>query len=192
MTALILNLRPAIELTDDQFYQICQNNPELRLERTAQGKLIVMPPTGGGSGKRNFSLTGQLAAWVERTGLGEGFDSSTVFRLPNGANRSPDASWIANERWNALTLEEQEKFPPIAPDFVVELRSRTDSLEELEEKMQEYMENGVRLGWLLDPQNEQAKIYRQGQIVEVLQSPATLSGEEVLPGFVLDLSRVFR
>jgi Uma2 family endonuclease len=192
MTALILNLRPTIELTDDQFYQICQNNPELRLERTAQGKLIVMPPTGGGSGKRNFSLTGQLAAWVERTGLGEGFDSSTVFRLPNGANRSPDASWIANERWNALTLEEQEKFPPIAPDFVVELRSRTDSLEELEEKMQEYMENGVRLGWLLDPQNEQAKIYRQGQIVEVLRSPATLSGEEVLPGFVLDLSRVFR
>jgi Uma2 family endonuclease len=192
MTALILNLRPTIELTDDQFYQICQNNPELRLERTAQGKLIVMSPIGGGSGKRNFGLTTQLGIWVERTGLGEGFDSSTVFRLPNGANRSPDASWIATERWNALTLEEQEKFPPIAPDFVVELRSRTDSLEQLEEKMQEYMENGVRLGWLLDPQNEQVKIYRQGQVVEVLQSPTTLSGEEVLPGFVLDLSRVFR
>jgi Uma2 family endonuclease len=192
MTALVINLRPTIELSDDEFYEFCQHNPELRIERTATGALVVMPPTGGGSGKRNFSLTTQLGIWVEQTQLGEGFDSSTVFRLPNGANRSPDVAWVSNDRWNALTLEEQERFPPIAPDFVIELRSRTDDVEDLEAKMQEYMENGVRLGWLLDPIAQQVKIYRQGQSVETLQNPTTLSGEAVLPGFVLDLSRIFR
>lgn len=192
MTALVINLRPTIELTDDEFYRFCQQNPDLRIERTAEGALVVMPPTGGGSGKRNFSLTTQLGIWVEQTQLGEGFDSSTVFRLPNGANRSPDAAWIARDRWNALTPEQQEQFPPIAPDFVVELRSRTDDIRALEAKMQEYMENGVRLGWLLDPITQQVKIYRQGQPVETRQSPTTLSGEAVLPGFILDLSRIFR
>ncbi|GAP96447.1 Uma2 family endonuclease [Leptolyngbya sp. NIES-2104] len=192
MTALVINLRPTIELTDDEFYKFCQQNPDLRIESTAEGALIVMPPTGGGSGKRNFSLTTLFGIWVEQTQLGEGFDSSTIFQLPNGAKRSPDVAWITNDRWNALTLEQQERFPPIAPDFVIELRSRTDDLEDLEAKMQEYMENGVRLGGLLDPITKQVKIYRQGQPVETLQNPATLSGETVLPGFVLDLSRVFR
>ncbi|MBD1842273.1 Uma2 family endonuclease [Cyanobacteria bacterium FACHB-63] len=192
MTALVINLRPTIELTDDEFLKFCQQNPELRIESTATGALVVMPPTGGGSGKRNFSLTTQFGIWVEQTQLGEGFDSSTVFKLPNGARRSLDVAWVTSDRWNALTLEEQERFPPIAPDFVIELRSRTDDLEDLEAKMQEYMDNGVRLGWLIDPITKQVKIYHQGQPVETLQNPTTLSGETVLPGFVLDLSRIFR
>ena len=192
MTALVIHLRPTIELTNDEFYKFCQQNLTLRIEATAEGALIVMPPTGGGSGKRNFSLTTQLGIWVEQTQLGEGFDSSTIFQLPNGAKRSPDVAWITNDRWNALSLEEQERFPSIAPDFVVELRSRTDDIEDLEAKMQEYMENGVRLGWLLDPITKQVKIYRQGQPVETLQNPTTLSDKTVLPGFALDLSRIFR
>jgi Uma2 family endonuclease len=191
MTALVVNLRPTIDLTDEQFFQLCQHNPELRFERTATGELIIMSPTGGETGKRNFSLTTQLGVWAERDGSGVGFDSSTGFKLPNGANRSPDAAWILKDRWNALTPEQKSKFPPIAPDFVIELRSKTDSLETLEAKMQEYMENGVQLGWLLDPQMPQAKIYRPGRSVETVLSPATLSGEDVLPGFVLDVNRVF-
>ncbi|BAU12803.1 hypothetical protein LEP3755_33340 [Leptolyngbya sp. NIES-3755] len=192
MTALVINLKPTIDLTNDEFYKFCQQNPNLKIESTAEGALVVMPPTGGGSGKRNFSLTTYFGIWVEQTQLGEGFDSSTIFQLPNGAKRSPGVAWVTNDRWNALTLEEQERFPPIAPDFVIELRSRTDDIEDLEAKMQEYMENGVRLGWLLDPITKQVKVYREGEPVETLQNPATLSGETVLPGFVLDLSRVFR
>lgn len=184
MTAIVIN-------TDDEFYQFCQQNPELRIERTAKGELVVMPPTGGGSGKRNADLTTDVNLWNRQTELGVVFDSSTVFKLPNGANRSPDVAWVEIDRWNALTPEQQEKFPPIAPDFVIELRSRTDELEDLEDKMREYQENGVRLGWLLDPQTKQAQIYRQGQPVEILQSPASLSGEAVLPGFVLGLNRTF-
>jgi Uma2 family endonuclease len=191
MTALVVNLRPTIDLTDEQFFQLCQHNPELRFERTARGELIIMPPTGSGTGKRNFSLSGQLWNWAERDGSGVGFDSSTGFKLPNGANRSPDVAWILNDRWNALTPEQQERFAPIAPDFVIELRSKTDSLETLEAKMQEYMENGVRLGWLLDPQMPQVKIYRPGRSIETVLSPATLSGEDVLPGFVLNLRSIF-
>ncbi|KAM3113605.1 Uma2 family endonuclease [Phormidesmis sp. 146-33] len=190
MTALIVNLRPTIDLTDEQFYHLCQNNPDLRFERTAKGELIIMSPTGGETGKRNFSLTTQLGIWTEQDGSGVGFDSSTGFKLPNGANRSPDAAWILKDRWNALTPEQQGKFPPIAPDFVIELRSQTGSLETLEAKMQEYLDNGVRLGWLLDPQTPQAKIYRPGQPVQTLLSPTTLSGEDVLPGCVLDVERV--
>ncbi|MGG6264444.1 Uma2 family endonuclease [Leptolyngbya sp. AN03gr2] len=192
MTALVINLKPTIELTDDEFLNFCQQNPDLRIESTAEGALIVMPPTGGGSGKRNADLTVDVGLWNRQTNLGVVFDSSTVFKLPNEARRSPDVAWITNDRWNALSLEDQERFPPIAPDFVIELRSRTDDIEDLEAKMQEYMENGVRLGWLLDPITKQVKIYRQGEPVETLQNPATLSDEAVLPGFVLDLSRVFR
>ncbi len=146
MTALVINLKPTIELTDDEFYKFCQQNPDLRIESTAEGALVVMPPTGGGSGKRNADLTTDVNLWNRQTELGAVFDSSTIFRLPNGAKRSPDVAWITNDRWNALSLEEQERFPPIAPDFVIELRSRTDDIEDLEAKMQEYMENGVQLG----------------------------------------------
>ncbi|HCF29178.1 MAG TPA: Uma2 family endonuclease [Cyanobacteria bacterium UBA11049] len=189
MTALILNLHPAIELTDEQFFQLCQNNRDLRLERTAEGELIIMPPTGWKSGNRNGRLTQRLFNWTDADGTGLAFDSSTGFKLPNGANRSPDASWVGKERLEALNPD-PTRFLPMAPDFVVELRSATDNLKTVQQKMQEYLENGVRLGWLIDPQNQQVEIYRQGRDVEVLQSPSSLSGEDVLPGFVLDLTQI--
>lgn len=191
MNTLILNLHPVIELTDEKFEQLAAANRDLRLEKTAKGELIIMPPTGGNTGKRNIDLLFQLQAWNRQNQLGFAFDSSTAFRLPNGADRSLDASWVSQARWDALTPEEQERFPPLCPDFVVELRSRTDSLEELEDKMQEYLENGIRLGWLIDPKTRTVEIYRPSQAKEVLQSPQTLSGEDILPGFVLDLQPIF-
>jgi Uma2 family endonuclease len=189
MTALILNLSPTIELTDEQFFQLCQNNQDLRIERTAQGELIIMPPTGWGSGNRNGRLTQRLFNWIDADGTGVGFDSSTGYKLPNGANRSPDASWISRERLEALNPN-PARFMPMSPDFVVELRSATDGLRATQQKMQEYLDCGVRLGWLIDPQNQQVEIYRLGQNVEVLKSPASLSGEDVLSGFVLDLTGI--
>ncbi|PZD73587.1 hypothetical protein C1752_02045 [Acaryochloris thomasi RCC1774] len=189
MTALTLTLDPILDLSDEQFYQLCQVNQDIRFERTAQGALIIMPPTGWGTGKRNFSLSGQLWKWAEKNGLGIGFDSSTGFKLPNGADRSPDAAWVKQERVEALDANPNQ-FLPLAPDFVVELRSANDSLITLQNKMQEYRENGVRLGWLINPQDQQAEIYRLGQDVEVLQSPTDLSGEDVLPGFTLELSSI--
>ncbi|MFN6537703.1 MAG: Uma2 family endonuclease [Nostoc sp. EkiNYC01] len=189
MTALILNLSPTIELTDDQFFQLCQNNRDLRLERTAEGELIIMPPTGWESGNRNSKLTQRLGNWTDVDGTGLAFDSSTGFKLPNGANRSPDASWVSRKRLAALNPD-PAKFLPMAPDFAVELRSANDSLKTVQQKMQEYIDNGVRLGWLIDPQNQQVEIYRSGKDVEVLQSPTSLSGEDVLPRFVLDLAGI--
>jgi Uma2 family endonuclease len=190
MTASTVTLKSGIYLTDEQFYELCLNNPEMQLEQTAKGALIIMSPTGGETGKRNFSLIVQFGNWVEQDGTGFGFDSSTVFKLPSGAKRSPDAAWVKRDRWESLTPKEREGFPPIAPDFVIELRSRTDSLEDLQQKMQEYIDNGVRLGWLLNRQDCQVEIYRPGKPVEVLQAPTTISGEEVLPGFVLDLKNL--
>jgi Uma2 family endonuclease len=189
MSALILNLHPAIELTDEQFFQLCQNNRDLRLERTAEGELVIMPPTGWGSGNRNSRLTQRLGNWADTNGMGLAFDSSTGFKLPNGADRSPDASWVRRERLESLNPD-PAKFLPMAPDFVAELRSATDNLEKLQQKMQEYVDNGVRLGWLIDPQNQRVEIYRLGQDVEVLQSPTSLSGEDILPGFVLELTQI--
>ncbi len=190
MTAIILDLSPVIKLTDEQFYQLCQANRDLKLERTVVGELIVMPPTGGGSGQRNANLTTDLNLWNRQTKLGVVFDSSTGFSLPNGGDRSPDASWVKLERWDALTSEEQEGFPPICPDFVIELRSRTDSLKALQTKMQEYLASDLHLGWLLDPQNQRVEIYRLGRDVEIQYSPGSLSGEDVLPGFVLELQGI--
>lgn len=189
MTALILNLSPTIELTDDQFFQLCQNNRDLRLERTAEGELIIMPPTGWESGNRNSRLTQRLGNWTDADGTGLAFDSSTGFKLANGANRSPDASWVSRQRLAALNPD-PAKFLPMAPDFAVELRSANDSLKTVQQKMQEYIDNGVRLGWLIDPQNQRVEIYRPNRDVEVLQSPTSLSGEDVLPGFVLDLTQI--
>lgn len=189
MTALILNLSPAIDLTDEQFFQLCQNNRDLRLERTAEGELILMPPTGWKSGNRNSRLTQRLGNWADADGTGLAFDSSTGYKLPNGANRSPDASWVSRERLEALNPN-PARFLPMAPDFAVELRSASDSLQTLQHKMQEYIDNGVRLGWLIDPQNQRVEIYRPGQAVEVLQAPSSLSGEDILPGFVLDLEQI--
>jgi Uma2 family endonuclease len=191
MNALTLNLRPVIKLTDEQFEQLAAANRDLRLELTAKGKLIIMPPTGGNTGKRNIDLSFQLQAWNRQTRLGVAFDSSTAFKLPNGATLSPDASWMAQERWEALTSEQQDKFPPLCPDFVVELLSPSDRLEDLQAKMREFLENGIRLGWLIDPKTQKVEIYRPGQNIEVLESPTTLSGENVLPGFILDLQPIF-
>jgi Uma2 family endonuclease len=186
MTAFILNL-DAIQLTDDQFYQLCQDNRDLRLELTSLGELIVMSPVGGESGKTEASLIIDVGNWNRRTQLGEVFSSSTVFKLPNGAQRSPDVAWIATNRWEALTPEQRRKFPPIAPDFVIELRSATDDLGELQAKMQEYIKNQVRLGWLINPQDQQVEIYRLGQVKDVRSLPTILSGEDVLPNFNLTL-----
>lgn len=190
MSAITLNLEPAIHLTDEQFYLLCQANRDVRFERTAKGELIVMPPTGGETGDRNSEMNFQLRAWNKQTRLGKVFDSSTGFKLPNGADRSPDAAWVRLERWEALTPEQRQKFPPLAPDFVIELRSATDDLKPLQAKMQQYCDHGVRLGWLLDPQRRIVEIYRIGYDVEVITSPTSLSGEDVLPGFVMDLSEI--
>ncbi|MBD2446601.1 Uma2 family endonuclease [Nostoc sp. FACHB-152] len=190
MTAITLTLEPVIHLNPEQFYQLCQVNPDTKLERTASGELVVMAPTGGESGSRNRRLTQRLGIWTDENGTGEAFDSSTMFQLPNGAFRSPDAAWISLERWQALSPEERRTFPPICPDFVVELRSESDTLKSLQEKMQEYLNNGTRLGWLIDPQGKRVEIYRPGKDKEVLFSPVQLFGEDVLPGFILDLSEI--
>ncbi|WP_026733633.1 Uma2 family endonuclease [Fischerella sp. PCC 9605] len=179
-----------IDLTDEQFWQLCQNNRDLRFERTASGELIIMSPTGGETGNRNIELAYQLQAWSRQNKLGKAFDSSTGFKLPNGADRSPDASWIAIERWESLSREQRRKFLPLCPDFVVELCSPSDSLNKTREKMQEYIENGARLGWLIDAEARRVEIYRPGRDVEILENPSTLSGEDVLPGFLLDLTTI--
>jgi len=192
MSAIALppTLELMLDLTDEQFWQLCQNNRDLRFERAATGELMIMPPTGSETGRRNVKLTTQLEIWNSQTNLGVVFDSSTGFKLPNGANRSPDAAWVAKERWEALTAEQQEKFAPICPDFVVELRSPSDNLENLQKKMREYIANGARLGWLLNRQNREVEIYRPNQEVEIKRSPTTLSGENVLPGFILSLEEI--
>jgi Uma2 family endonuclease len=189
-TTLSSTLKLKIDLTDEQFFQMCQKNSNYRFERTASGEILIMSPTGSDTGRRNVKITTQLDIWNSDTNLGEVFDSSTGFTLPNGAERSPDASWIKIERWNALTPEQQEKFAPICPDFVVELRSPSDSLKDLQEKMQEYIENGAQLGWLIDRKNKRVEIYRPGEDVEILNNPTSLSGENVLPGFVLNLQQI--
>ena len=185
-----LALRPTLELTDEQFEQICQANRDLKFERTAKGELVIVALTGGETGRRNLNLSGQLWLWNQQTGLGEGFDSSTGFRLPNGAIRSPDAAWVRLERWQALTPDQRKKYVPLCPDFVVELRSASDELMDLQAKMREYLENGLQLGWLLDPETETVEIYRSNQAVELLEKPVNLSGESILPGFVLALTGI--
>jgi Uma2 family endonuclease len=191
MTALTLNLNSIIKLTDEQFYQLCQDNETLRFERNSKGELIIMPPTGGETSNRNAGLTAQIWVWNEQTQLGKVFDSSGGFKLPNGADRSPDASWVKLERWNALTPEQKTKFAPLCPDFVVELLSPSDSLKDTQEKMKEYRDNGARLGWLINRKSRQVEIYRQEQGVEVVENPVTLSGEDVLPGFLLYLASIW-
>jgi len=188
---ILLHLKPIIELTDQEFFEFCQINRDLRIERTAKGELLIMPPTGSETGNRNAKLTVQLGIWAEGDGNGIYFDSNTGFKLPNGAERSPDVAWVKLERWNALTPEQQKKFAPICPEFVVELRSPSDNLEPLKTKMQEYLDNGALLGWLIDRKNRQVYIYRPGVAVECLNNPATVSGESVLPGFVLNLSKIW-
>jgi Uma2 family endonuclease len=191
-SGLHIYLLPAVPMTQEQFYAFCQQNRKVRFERTARGDLIIMAPSGGGTGKRNLSIGAQLYNWALRDGSGEPYDSSTGFILPNGANRSPDASWILKTRLAPLSAEEKEKFIPLCPDFLVELLSPTDSLSETQDKMEEYRANGARLGWLIDPKRKQVHVYRPGLSVEVLDHPQTMSGEPELPGFVLDLEPVWR
>lgn len=191
MNTITLTLEPLAQLTDQQFLDLCHANPEAKLERTATGRLVVMPPKGGESGRRNRRLTQQLGNWTDQDGTGESFDSSTMFRLPNGAFRSPDAAWIPLEKWNTLMPEERRTFPPLCPDFVIELRSPSDSLPPLQDQMQEYIDNSTRLGWLLNPQDQQVEIFRTGQPKEILSLPAQLEGEGILPRFVLSLQSIW-
>ncbi len=189
MNAITLNIP---NLGIEGFYELCQANQNLQLERTATGEVIIMPPTYPWTGKKNSGLNAQLWNWNDRTNLGIVFDSSSGFTFPNGAVYSPDASWVSNEKWEALTqTQQEEEFSPLAPDFVVELRSSSDSLKKLREKMQEYINNGVRLGWLLDSKNKTVEIFRLGKEVEILESPTTVSGEDVLPGFELNLNKIW-
>ncbi|WP_370630497.1 Uma2 family endonuclease [Synechocystis sp. PCC 7339] len=181
----------SLKLSDQQFYQLCQNNSDLRFERTYQGDLIIMPPTGGETGEKNSEINYQLRHWNKQYQLGKVFDSSTGFKLPNGADKSPDAAWIPLEKWTALTPEEKQGFVPLCPDFVIELRSPSDNLKPLQEKMQEYLENGTRLGWLINRQSREVEIYCQGQGVEIVENPSNLSGENVLPMFILDLDLIW-
>lgn len=182
-------------VTPEQFEQLAYAEQLARLELTKTGELIVMSPTGGTAGRKNRRLTQQLGNWADIDGTGEVFDSSTVFVFPNGARRSPDVSWIKLERWNKLTKAQQDGFPPVAPDFVIELVSPSDlknqRYEDLQIKMQEYLDNGVKLGWLIEPDAKIVEIYRSEQQVEISNHPQTLSGEDVLPGFILDLSEIF-
>jgi Uma2 family endonuclease len=191
MTALTLNINSIINLTREQFYQLCEENPDLKLERNPQGELIIMPPTGGETGRSNVNLILQVASWNEQNQLGEVFDSSTGFTLPSGADRSPDVSWVEKSRWNTLTKEQKEKFIPLCPDFVIEILSPNDSLKKTQQKMQEYIENGCSLGWLLNRKKQEVEISRPEQDVEILKLPQTLSGENILPGFVLNLQKIW-
>jgi Uma2 family endonuclease len=182
---------PPLRVSRQLFEQLAIENPETRLERASDGTLLVMPPTGSEGGRRNTKLIWQLAAWNEATGLGEVFDSSTGFELPDGSIRAADAAWASSTRWQRLTEDERETFAPLCPDFVVELRSRTDRVVDLYKKMNAYVANGARLGWLIDPYERSVEIFRSGRKVEVLLDPETVSGEDVLPGFVLRLAGMF-
>jgi len=185
---VVVHFEPSkLRMNDEEFFKFCQLNPELRIERTSGGDIIVMAPTGGKTGRRNARLIVAFGSWAEKDGSGQFFDSSTEFILPNGAGRAPDLSWIRNERWLALSEKQQEQFPPLCPNFVVELRSPTDRLETLRTKMQEYVANGAELGWLIDPLERKVHIFRPDLDPEALENPQQVSGEPLLKGFVLDV-----
>lgn len=190
-TPLVLQMSPAIEMTDEQFFTFCQQNRNYQIERTATGEITIMPPTGSETGNRNFDLIVQLGIWTRQNGTGIGFDSSTGFTLPNGSIKSSDAAWIKLEKWQNLTPEQQQKFAPICPDFIVELRSPSDNLESLKDKLQEYIDNGTSLGLLIDRKNRQVYIYRPNSQIECLDNPSTINCQPVLPGFILDLSTIW-
>ena len=189
-SAVRLNIQ-SLELTEEQFELLCHDNRDLRIELTANGELVIMPPTGMKTGWRNSKLTLRLGNWAESDGTGIYCDSSTLFTLPNGAKRSPDVSWIKRERVEALTEKQQEGFAPICPDFVLELRSPSDTVAEVQQKMDEYMANGARLGWMIDPFSQRVYIYRPEQPVECLENPEAVAGDPVLPGFVLHVREIW-
>ncbi|MEL4896079.1 Uma2 family endonuclease [Crocosphaera sp. Alani8] len=188
---LVLQLSPAIAMTDEQFFALCQLNRDYRLERNAKGELVIMSPTGSETGNRNAKLTQQLGNWTDENRTGINFDFSTGFKLPNGADRSPDAAWMTLAKWNSLTEEQKTRFAPICPDFVVEMRSPSDSLQSLQDKLQEYIDNGVKLAWLIDRKNSQVYIYRPQTEVKCLDNPITVNGDPVLPGFQLQMKTIW-
>jgi Uma2 family endonuclease len=188
---MVVQFHPIITLTEDQFYDFCQLNKDFRIERNVAGEIVIMSPTGAETDQRNFDLIVQLGIWTKLDATGVGFGSSGGFTLLNGAVRSPDAAWIKKTRWNTIPADLRKKFAPICPEFVVELRSETDGLKVLKSKMEEYIENGALLGWLIDRINRKVYIYRPNTVVEELDNPTTLSGEDTLPGFVLDLSAIW-
>ncbi|MBA2748711.1 MAG: Uma2 family endonuclease [Tatlockia sp.] len=191
MNALTVHLNSIISLSDEQYFQLCQANRDLRFERTATGELIIMPPTGGETGNRNGRISQQLFNWADVDATGIAFDSSTGFRLPNSAFRSPDAAWIKLERWDTLTSSQKQKFIPLCPDFVIELLSPSDRTSVIQDKMLEYLANGTQLGWLIDRKSQQVEIYRVNTEVEIIASPIALSAEAVLPGFILNLEPIW-
>jgi Uma2 family endonuclease len=187
-----LFLQMPSSMTDDQFFEFCQLNRDLRIERNKYGAISIMPPTGSETGNRNFNVAGQLYVWSEKDGTGICFDSSTGFKLSTGAERSPDASWMKLERWNSLTPEQRKKFAPICPDFVIELMSPSDNLQSLKDKMNEYMqEPGIQLGLLIDRQNRQVYVYRPGEVEECLENPEFVNCDDVLSGFVLNMDKIW-
>ncbi len=188
---MVLKFHPVITMTDDQLFDFCQLNQDFRIERNTTGEIVIMSPTGSQTDERNFDLIGQLWVWTKQDGMGVGFGSSGGFTLPSGAVRSPDAAWIKKTDWEAIPLEQRQKFAPICPEFVIELRSQSDSLKELKTKMEEYIKNGTRLGWLIDRVGCKVYIYRPDTAIEELDNPTTLSGENILRGFVLDLSEIW-
>ena len=188
---LVLQMSPVLEMSADSFFDFCQLNSHLRIERSATGKLIIMSPAGSETGNRNAKLMQQLANWTDRDASGIEFDSSAGFMLPNGATRSPDASWIKLTRWNSLSAAQKTKFAPICPDFVVELKSPSDSLSVLQDKMQEYLDCGASLGWLIDRTTHQVYIYTQDHDVQCLDNPLTVAGDPLLSGFVLNLAKIW-
>jgi Uma2 family endonuclease len=188
---VVLRLKPVIQLTDDQLFELCQLNGDWRIEYTAQGELIVMPPTGGETSNRNMEITFQLQSWTRQDQTGVAFDSSGGFKLPNGAMRSPDAAWVRRSRLAVLTRDQKQKFLPLCPDFVIELRSPTDNLKALQDKMQEYMDNGAQLGWLIDPLTRRIQVYRPQRPPETIEAPSTVSADPLLPGFALNLQTIW-
>jgi Uma2 family endonuclease len=180
-----------LRMSDDDFFDFCAANRDLRIERTAEGDILIMPPAGGETGDANAEITTQLRIWAKRDRTGRTFDSDTGFTLPNGAMRAPDASWILKARWNSLPKDDRKRFTHICPDFVIELKSPSDTVSSLQTKMEEYIQNGARLGWLIDPDRRRIHVYRPNREVEVLKNPSSVSGDPELPGFTLELAEIW-
>ena len=191
MNSLTISIDSVIDLSDEQFFQLCRKNSDLRFERNVQGDITIMAPAGSQTSAQNSDINADLVFWNRRTKLGIVFDSSGGFKLPNGSDRSPDASWVLMGRWEALTSEQRSRFAPICPDFVMELMSPSDNLKVTQAKMQEYQDNGARLGWLINRKDREVEVYWIGKPKEVLQNPSSLSGEDVLPDFVLSLAEIW-
>ncbi|WP_330202844.1 Uma2 family endonuclease [Cyanobacterium sp. Dongsha4] len=186
--ATLINVDSLTKLTSEAFYRLCLANPDVSMERSPQGELIIMSPVGVESGNREANLITYLNVWNLKYNLGLVFSSSTVFKLPKGGDRSPDVAWVSREKWDSLTIEEKKKFPPLCPDFVIELRSESDRIKPLQEKMQEYLDSGLRLGWLINPQDREVEVYQPERTVEIYSMRCLLLGKDVLPNFELEIN----